>query len=71
MIQSYVGGKSGRNPSNGLMFHQYMVDLGYYFNNQYGIVIFDEILFHLLWVDDLILFSDTTEGLQSLLNGLN
>ena len=48
-----------------------MVDLGYYFNNQYGIVIFDEILFHLLWMDDLILFSDTTEGLQSLLNGLN
>ena len=29
-----------------------------------------EIIVHLLWVDDRILFSDTQQGLQKLLNGL-
>ena len=52
------------------MFRKYLADLGEYFNNQHGIVISDEILVHQLWADDLILYSDTCEGMKSLLNGL-
>ena len=69
IIQSRAGVNQG-GISSGLMFRKYMADLGDYLNSQHGIVISDEILVHLLWADDLILFSDTTEGLQSLLNGL-
>ena len=65
IIQSQTGVNQG-GISSGLMFRKYMADLGDYLN----IVISDEIPVHLLWADDLIIFSDTTEGLQSLLNGL-
>ena len=47
-----------------------MADLGNYLNSIYGVVLSDEIIVHLLWADDLILFSDTQQGLQKLLNGL-
>ena len=47
-----------------------MADLGNYLNSEYGVVLSDEIIVHLLWADDLILFSDTQQGLQKLLNGL-
>ena len=65
IIQSQAGVNQG-GISSGLMFRKYLADLGDYLN----IVISDEIPVHLLWADDLILFSDTTEGLQSLLNDL-
>ena len=68
-IQNRTGVNQG-GISSGLMFRKYLADLGEYLNNQYGIVISDEILVHLLWADDLILFSDTCEGMQNLLNGL-
>ena len=51
--------------SSGLMFRKYLTDLGEYLNNQPGFVISGEIRFHLLWADDLILFYDTYEGMQS------
>ena len=57
--------------SSGLLFRKYMADLGDYLNAEYGVVISDEIIVHLLWADDLILFSDTEKGLQNLLNGLH
>ena len=56
--------------SSGLLFRKYMADLGNYLNSEYGVVLSDEIIVHLLWADDLILFSDTQHGLQKLLNGL-
>ena len=56
--------------SSGLLFRKYMADLGNYLNTEYGVVLSDEIIVHLLWADDLILFSDTQQGLQKLLNGL-
>ena len=56
--------------SSGLLFRKYMADLGKYLNSEYGVVLSDEIVVHLLWADDLILFSDTQQGLQKLLNGL-
>ena len=46
-----------------------MADIGNYLNTEYGVVLSDEIIVHLLWADDLILFSDTQQGLQKLLNG--
>ena len=38
---------------------------------EYGVVISDEIIAHLLWSDDLILFSDTQHGIQKQLEGLH
>ena len=68
-IQNRTGVNQG-GISSGLMFRKYLADLGEYLNNQHVIVISDEILVHLLWADDLILFSDTCEGMQNILNGL-
>ena len=48
-----------------------MADLGGYINTEYGVVVSKKILVHLLWADDLILFSYTEKGLQNLLNGLH
>ena len=68
-IQNRTGVNQG-GISSGMMFRKYLANLGEYLNNQHGIVISGEIFVHLLWADDLILFSDTCEGMQSLLNGL-
>ena len=68
-----IQGRAGVNQkgiSSGLMFRKHMADLGNYLNSQHGIVISDEILVNLLRANDLILFSDNTAGIQSLLNGL-
>ena len=70
VINNYSGVNQGRI-SSGLLFRKYMADLGDYLNAEYGVVISDEIIVHLLWADDLILFSDTEKGLQNLLNGLH
>ena len=47
-----------------------MADLGAYLSRKYGVVIADEIIAHLLWAVDLILFSDTQHGIQKQLHGL-
>ena len=70
VINNYSGVNQG-GISSGLLFRKYMADLGDYLNAEYGVVISDEIIVHLLWADDLILFSDTEKGLQNLLNGLH
>ena len=36
-----------------------MSDLSTYLSKEYGIVISNEIIAHILWADDLILFSDS------------
>ena len=48
----------------------YMSDLSTYLSAEVGIAISNEIIAHILWGDDLILFSDTPTGLQKQLNGL-
>ena len=56
--------------ASGLLFRKYMQDISDYLSKAVGVCISNEIIVHLLWADDLILFSDTTEGLQKQLNGL-
>ena len=42
-----------------------MSDLSTYLSSEVGIAISNEIIAHILWGDDFILFSDTPSGLQS------
>ena len=56
--------------SSGLMFQKYVSDLGTYLSAEVEMVISNEIITHVLWADDLILFSDSHMGLQNQLGGL-
>ena len=47
-----------------------MADLCEYLTTEFGVCTEEMILLHLLWADDLILVSDTIEGLQAQLDGL-
>ena len=65
--------KSGVNQGGNaspIMFREYMADLNDYMGEHCGICVLDTIIMHLLWADDLILMSETTKGLQTLLHGL-
>ena len=53
-----------------VMFRKYMFDLSTYLSSEAGITISNEVIAHILWDDDLILFSDTPSGLQKQLKGL-
>ena len=68
-IMDSMGVNQGGNAS-GFLFRKYMANLGNYLRQEFGVVMGDNILAHLLWADDLILFSDTPEGLQKRLDGL-
>ena len=57
--------------ASGILFRKYMADLESYLSSAHGISISNKIIAHLLWADDLILFSDTFHGLQIQLDGLN
>ena len=52
------------------LFTEYLHDIGQYLDNSNGVVLGESLLFYLLFADDLVLFSDTAEGLQSQLDGL-
>ena len=52
------------------LFTEYLSDLGVYLNESCGIKIDDVFLYYLLYADDLILCSETPEGLQQQLDGL-
>ena len=56
--------------ASGLLFRKYIADLDSYLSTEHGVCIGNEIVAHLLWADDLILFSDTFHGLQKQLHGL-
>ena len=56
--------------ASGLMFRKYMADLDMFLNNEFGVCIGELIIAHILWADDLILMSDSIDGLQHQLNGL-
>ena len=55
---------------SGLLFRKYVADLEQYLMSEMGICIDETIIGHLLWADDLILFSDTITGLQKQLDGV-
>ena len=44
--------------AGGFLFRKYMADLGRYLDKEVGVCVSADILVHLLWADDLILFSD-------------
>ena len=56
--------------ASGFLFRMYMSDLKQYLDYKVGVCISKTILMHLLWADDLILFSVAPNGLQKQLNGL-
>ena len=68
-ILSNIGVNQG-GITSGLMVRKYMSDLSEYLSKQLGVVVSDDIVMHILWEDDLILFSDTVHGLQRQLHGL-
>ena len=72
-VSSMIFNKLGVNQggvASGLLFRKYMSDLKTYLSTAHGICMSNEIIAHLLWADDLILFSDTFKGLQIQLDGL-
>ena len=64
-----VGVDQGGNVSPTL-FRTYWADPGEYLTKHVGLCISDTIVAHLLWVDDLVLVSDSENRLQEELNGL-
>ena len=68
-ISNQIGVNQG-GVALGLLFRKYMQDISDYLSKVVDVCISNEIIVHRLWADDLILFSDTTEGLQKQLNGL-
>ena len=61
-IPTHIGVNQSGNAS-GFMFRKYLADLSDYLYKEVGICIGDIIIAHLLWADDLILFSDCVQGL--------
>ena len=55
---------------SGKLFRKYMSDLSQYLTSEFGVCIGENVIGHLLWADDLIVFSDFITGLQGQLNGL-
>ena len=45
-------------------------DLSHYLHQEFAVVVDNNIIAHMLWADDLVLFSDTPKGLQRQLDGL-
>ena len=68
-IPNNLGVNQGGNAS-GFLFRKYISDLGEYLSKKVGVCIGETIISHLLWADDLILFSDSLSGIQRQLDGL-
>ena len=68
-IRDNYGVNQGGNASP-MLSRQYMADLGDYLIKHCGLCITDDIIVHLLWADDLVLISDSENGLQKQLNCL-
>ena len=63
------GVNQGGSASSGL-FRRYLADLSEYLSCSVGVCLDEEIVLHLLWADDLLLISDTMEGIGKQLDGL-
>ena len=51
------------------MFRKYISDLSEHLSKQFGIVVSNDIIMHILWGDDLVIYSDSADGLQRQLQG--
>ena len=69
IIDNLLGVNQGGTAS-GLLFRKYIQDISDYLKKEYGIVMGNTILAHLLWADDLILISDNLNGIKRQLDGL-
>ena len=69
LIPSLTGVNQG-GVASGILFRKYLKDLDMYLKKEVGICIGETIIAHLLWADDLMLFSNTENGLQKQLDGL-
>ena len=68
-IPNSLGVNQGGNAS-GFLFRKYLSDLSAFLFDKHGVCIGDSILAHILWADDLVLFSDSISGIQKQLDGL-
>ena len=68
-IFDQLGMNQGGSASD-VLFRRYMADIGAYLCSHVGVGVEEIIIIHLLWADDLILISDSRNGLQKQLNGL-
>ena len=48
----------------GRIFRKFMSNLSEHLYKQFGIVLSNDIITHILWDDDLIIFSDSVDGIQ-------
>ena len=69
LVRDKYGVNQGGNVSP-VLFRQYMANLGAYLTKRYGLCIADDISVQLLWSDDLVLISDSENGLKNQMNGL-
>ena len=69
-IIDQLGVHQGGNASPTLL-RTYLADLCEYLTKHVGLCISDTIVAHLLWADDLVLISDSEQGLQKQLDGLH
>ena len=56
--------------ASGNLFRKFLEDASDYLNSKFGIVISHSLLAHLLWADDLVLFSESVKDMQKLLDCL-
>ena len=68
-IRDTCGTNQG-GPLSPNMFRYMLKDLKMYLKDKHGIILDDQVLVHILWADDLVLFAESSEGLQEQLNGL-
>jgi len=53
------------------LFTEFLTDLKHFLEEEYGILLDNDIVMYILYADDLILCSETADGLQKLLDGLH
>ncbi len=51
-------------------FSEFLTEIKVYLEKEFGILVDDDILVYILYADDLIVCSDSQEGLQKLIYGL-
>ena len=63
MIPSLTGVNEG-GAASGILFRKYLQDLDEYLKKDAGLCIGETFVAHLLWADDLVLFSNTKKGIK-------
>ena len=52
------------------LFTEFLYDIKLFLDNEYGVLLGEEIMMYILYADDMVLTSDSAEGLQKLIDGL-